>query len=118
MIIIVFFLKNVPGEAYLKRQEKISVPLDYPIDEKICGNEENYTCDDQSWSDELEAETDPFEASVKLERPLILEHHVLWSMSYGVPTIYFNGWKSGEFVLFSCLKWSFEIEYFDTSAQI
>ncbi|XP_006566643.1 ubiquitin-like-conjugating enzyme ATG10 isoform X6 [Apis mellifera] len=37
---------------------------------------------------------DPFEATCPIERPLITEHHVLWSMSYSVPVLYFNGWKS------------------------
>lgn len=38
---------------------------------------------------------DPFEAPCDVDRPLIVEHHVLWSLSYAVPVLYFNGWKSG-----------------------
>ncbi|XP_006619578.1 ubiquitin-like-conjugating enzyme ATG10 isoform X4 [Apis dorsata] len=37
---------------------------------------------------------DPFEATCPIEKPLITEHHILWSMSYSVPVLYFNGWKS------------------------
>lgn len=44
----------------------------------------------------FELRPDPFEAASVIEKPLVTEHHVLWSMSYSVPVIYFNGWKSGE----------------------
>ncbi|XP_031777944.1 ubiquitin-like-conjugating enzyme ATG10 [Nasonia vitripennis] len=74
--------KNCPGQAYLKRQEKTLVSIDYPIDEP------------QEDVDDWTGSRDPFEASGDQKRPLILEHHVLWSMSYSVPVIYFNGWKS------------------------
>lgn len=37
---------------------------------------------------------DPHEVPSTLETPLITEYHILWSMSYGVPVIYFNRWKS------------------------
>lgn len=38
---------------------------------------------------------DPHEAASTSETPFILEHHVLWSISYSVPVLFFNGWKSG-----------------------
>lgn len=42
--------------------------------------------------------TDPFEACSDPEVPLIIEHHILWSMSYSVPILLFNGWMSGMYV--------------------
>ncbi|XP_048511873.1 ubiquitin-like-conjugating enzyme ATG10 isoform X2 [Athalia rosae] len=82
--------KSVPGMAYISRQVKTHVPCDYPIDEPT--NRE-----DVDWLENLESgmAKDPFEAASKAERPLIVLHHVLWSISYSVPVLYFNGWKSG-----------------------
>ncbi|KAL7290196.1 hypothetical protein TKK_0015905 [Trichogramma kaykai] len=77
---------DVPGEAYLKRVEKHMLPSNHSI-----------FLDDTSLENEDEVEKDPFEfdtgGNEKL-RPLIIEHNILWSESYGVPVIYFNGWKS------------------------
>lgn len=38
---------------------------------------------------------DPHEATSTTETPFICEHHILWSISYSVPVLFFNGWKSG-----------------------
>lgn len=38
---------------------------------------------------------DPHEAPSTVKMPLTTEYHILWSVSYGVPVIYFNRWKSG-----------------------
>ncbi|KAJ8665254.1 hypothetical protein QAD02_006916 [Eretmocerus hayati] len=87
--------KEIPGQAYLARQEKIFVPVDYLADEPERGNRDE--CDDrrdEEWSEKLDTSTDPYEAFCAKERPLIIEHHILWSMSYSVPVIYFNGWRS------------------------
>ncbi|KAL6431164.1 hypothetical protein ACFW04_007108 [Cataglyphis niger] len=37
---------------------------------------------------------DSHEACSTIETPFITEHHILWSMSFGVPVFYFNRWKS------------------------
>ena len=77
----------------MKRIEKTYVPLDYPID----NDEDNADyASYEDWHKEVSACIDPYEAPGPQQRPLILEHHVLWSMSYGVPVIYFNGWRSGK----------------------
>jgi hypothetical protein len=87
----------MPGQAYLLRQEKRLVPIDYPIDDSPSEAEEKaFTKQSEDWSKEFDICVDPFEAPIK-ERPLVIEHHILWSMSYAVPVIYFNGWKSGEY---------------------
>ncbi|KAF7396500.1 hypothetical protein HZH66_007362 [Vespula vulgaris] len=75
--------KEVPTEAYLVRQKK------HIISNEI--NTENSSTI-ENWSEKLCE--DPYEASFRNERPLIIEHHILWSMSYSVPVLYFNGWKS------------------------
>lgn len=75
--------KKVPTQAYLIRQKK------HFIRDEL--DTENSTCV-EDWSDKLCE--DPYEASFTNERPLVLEHHILWSMSYSVPVLYFNGWKS------------------------
>ncbi|XP_046621465.1 uncharacterized protein LOC124305754 [Neodiprion virginianus] len=82
--------QGAPGMAYLSRQVKTYVPCEYPIDEPPTGTDKDY------WAKNLDARLakDPFEAASKDERPLITLHHVLWSMSYSVPVLYFNGWKS------------------------
>ncbi|XP_017878543.1 ubiquitin-like-conjugating enzyme ATG10 isoform X2 [Ceratina calcarata] len=72
--------KSVPGEAYVARQRKRYITGDYLAPEN----------DDFNFV----SEQDPFEADCPIEKPLVTEHHVLWSMSYGVPVLYFNGWKS------------------------
>lgn len=85
IIIIFIFLQEVPAEAYLVRQKKHFISNEM--------NTENSSTI-ENWSDKLCE--DPYEASFKNERPLIIEHHILWSMSYSVPVLYFNGWKSGD----------------------
>lgn len=70
----------------MKRAEKIFVANDYPIDDQVD--------EDECWL--KSSYHDPYEANGANDRPLIIEHHVLWSMSYGVPVLYFNGWRSGE----------------------
>ncbi|XP_033315678.1 ubiquitin-like-conjugating enzyme ATG10 [Bombus bifarius] len=81
--------KDVPGEAYIVHQER----------QYICSNsnlndystpENNDSADDFDFV----LKEDPFEATCPIEKPLVTEHHVLWSMSYSVPILYFNGWKS------------------------
>ncbi|XP_014210701.1 ubiquitin-like-conjugating enzyme ATG10 [Copidosoma floridanum] len=86
--------KALPGQAYLTRQEKLFVPIDHPMDDERLEDGLNIECDDEKWCEELNEHRDPYEYPVVKERPLIIEHHVLWSMSYSVPVIYFNGWKS------------------------
>lgn len=43
----------------------------------------------------IKFQDDPHETPFVSEAPFITEHHILWSESYGVPVLYFNGWKSG-----------------------
>lgn len=81
--------KNIPGQGYLLRREKTFISIDFPCNESCLKAEEdlsNELC--------LELREDPFEAPSAFERPLVKEHHILWSMSYSVPVLYFNGWKS------------------------
>lgn len=100
-------IKKCPGQAYLKRQEKTFVSVDYPIDEP-----------QEEVDDWAAGKDDPFEASDDQKRPLILEHHVLWSMSYSVPLIYFNGWKSGESYLWVLLRFSIRIRALECDAFV
>nr|XP_033342655.1 ubiquitin-like-conjugating enzyme ATG10 [Megalopta genalis]XP_033342656.1 ubiquitin-like-conjugating enzyme ATG10 [Megalopta genalis]XP_033342657.1 ubiquitin-like-conjugating enzyme ATG10 [Megalopta genalis]XP_033342658.1 ubiquitin-like-conjugating enzyme ATG10 [Megalopta genalis]XP_033342659.1 ubiquitin-like-conjugating enzyme ATG10 [Megalopta genalis]XP_033342660.1 ubiquitin-like-conjugating enzyme ATG10 [Megalopta genalis] len=76
--------KDVSGEAYLFRQRKHMFPGNYSIFQS------NDTEDDLNF----ELTDDPFEAPSTIQKPFVTEHHIVWSMSYGVPVIYFNGWKS------------------------
>lgn len=77
------------------RREKTFVPAGYPLDELQSESEDKIDgeleCDEKP-----DTCADPYEAPSTQERPLIMEHHILWSMNYSVPVIYFNGWKSGE----------------------
>ncbi|XP_076290930.1 autophagy-related 10 isoform X2 [Lasioglossum baleicum] len=78
--------KDALGEAYLVRRKKHLFPENdsmFKIDD---------TEDDLNF--ELTLTDDPFEAPSTIEKPFVTEHHVLWSMSYGVPVLYFHGWKS------------------------
>lgn len=86
--------KTQPGQAYLVRQEKLFVPIDYPIDDVLKTENEEKKKKEEDWHKEFDAKVDLFESSSCMERPLIIEHHILWSLSYSVPVIYFNGWKS------------------------
>ncbi|XP_076244075.1 autophagy-related 10 isoform X2 [Calliopsis andreniformis] len=81
--------KDIPGQAYVSRQRKhfIADNIDFS----------NYSSvESNSFENDLnfELKQDPFEAPSIIEKPLVTEHHILWSMSYGVPVLYFNGWKS------------------------
>ena len=93
-----FCLQTIPGQAYLKRQKKNFVPFNYPIDEfnKTKNESDETKTFEENWSTEYELANDPFEAENEDKRPLIIEHHILWSLSYSVPVMYFNGWKSGK----------------------
>lgn len=72
--------KVEPGGAYLYRRAKRFVPAEI-------GPEAD--CDFAL------QRRDPFEAeTTDHERPLLTEYHILWSMSYAVPVLYFNGWYS------------------------
>lgn len=53
--------------------------------------------DDEEEEFHVKFQEDPHEAPRfdPLETPFITEHHILWSMSYGVPILFFNGWRSG-----------------------
>ncbi|XP_078047422.1 autophagy-related 10 [Augochlora pura] len=76
--------KDVAGGAYLFRQRKHLFPANCSIFKS------NDTEDDLNF----ELTDDPFEAPSTIEKPFVTEHHIVWSMSYGVPVIYFHGWKS------------------------
>ncbi|XP_017760917.1 PREDICTED: ubiquitin-like-conjugating enzyme ATG10 [Eufriesea mexicana] len=81
--------KNIPGGAYIVRQQKQYIS-------NSC-NSNNYLVPESNVSDDdfnFVLRQDPFEAIHPIEKPLVTEHHVLWSMSYSVPVLYFNGWKS------------------------
>ncbi|XP_076648298.1 autophagy-related 10 [Halictus rubicundus] len=79
--------KDVPGEAYLVRQKKLFFPEN---DSMLKSND----TEEDDLNFELTLTEDPFEAPSTIEKPFVTEHHVLWSMSYGVPVLYFHGWKS------------------------
>ncbi|XP_011869871.1 PREDICTED: ubiquitin-like-conjugating enzyme ATG10 [Vollenhovia emeryi] len=79
--------KDVPGQAYLVRRAKCFVPSD-----STAGEDE--ACGDDADEFHVKLREDPHEAPSASERPLVVEHHVLWSLSYGVPVLFFNGWKS------------------------
>ncbi|XP_076169025.1 autophagy-related 10 isoform X2 [Ptiloglossa arizonensis] len=81
--------KNVPGEAYIVRQRKYFIPADNDL--TYYSVHENDDIDDNL---NFELQQDPFEAPSTIEIPLVKEHHILWSMSYSVPVLYFNGWKA------------------------
>ncbi|XP_011496604.1 PREDICTED: ubiquitin-like-conjugating enzyme ATG10 [Ceratosolen solmsi marchali] len=87
--------KKIPGQAYLLHQEKMLVPIDYLTNDDSSSDVEDIVDSKaDEWSTKFDICMDPFEAPCAKERPLVTEHHVLWSMSYAVPVIYFNGWKS------------------------
>ncbi|CAD1478977.1 unnamed protein product, partial [Heterotrigona itama] len=77
--------KMVPGEAYIAREQKQYMRS---------GNKSTPRYSDPGDDFDFVLKHDPFEATCPIERPLVTEHHVLWSMSYSVPILYFNGWKS------------------------
>ncbi|XP_014474214.1 PREDICTED: ubiquitin-like-conjugating enzyme ATG10 isoform X2 [Dinoponera quadriceps] len=82
--------KDIPGQAYLVRKTVCFLP-----DDSIWRNDE--AADDNDGDiEEFHArfQEDPHEAPSVAETPFITEHHILWSMSYSVPVLFFNGWKS------------------------
>ncbi|KAG5316509.1 ATG10 enzyme, partial [Acromyrmex insinuator] len=81
--------KDIPGQAYLVRRAKCFVPSDTTA-RKDCST------DDDNDTQELQVRfrQDPHEAVSTSEMPFIIEHHILWSISYSVPVLFFNGWKS------------------------
>ncbi|XP_070512321.1 ubiquitin-like-conjugating enzyme ATG10 [Cardiocondyla obscurior] len=76
--------KDIPGQAYLVRRVKYFVPSN-----SIAGED-----DDDAEEFDVKLREDPHEAPTAGEAPFITEHHILWSISYGVPVLFFNGWKS------------------------
>lgn len=91
--------QDIPGQAYLVRKAVCFLP-----DDSILRNGE--ATDDNDNNDDIEEfqarfQEDPYEAPSAAETPFITEHHILWSMSYGVPVLFFNGWKSGNLAYYS-----------------
>ncbi|XP_053998516.1 ubiquitin-like-conjugating enzyme ATG10 [Hylaeus anthracinus] len=86
--------KDVPGGAYIVRRKKHFLPADNDLN--YCSVHKNNNVDDDL---KFELQQDPFEGSSAIEKPLVKEHHILWSMSYSVPVLYFNGWKSAHLEL-------------------
>lgn len=84
-------LQNIPGEAYIVRQRKQFISSISDLNNYSVSKNNEFIYDLNFILKE-----DPFEATSSIDIPLVTEHHVLWSMSYGVPVLYFNGWKSGE----------------------
>ena len=72
-------------------QEKTFVSTNYVTE--ISQNQDTEECE-EGYFDNCEMK-DPFEAKYDTKQPFVAEHHILWSMSYGVPVLYFNGWFSG-----------------------
>ncbi|KAG5346976.1 ATG10 enzyme, partial [Acromyrmex charruanus] len=81
--------KDIPGQAYLVKRAKCFVPSDTTA-RKDCST------DDDNDTQELQVRfrQDLHEAVSTSEMPFIIEHHILWSISYSVPVLFFNGWKS------------------------
>lgn len=77
--------KKIPGQAYLFHQEKIFISSD-KVALLNSNTDEIYT--------NLQNVIDPFEAPSCNDSPLIIQHHILWSLSYSVPVLYFNAWLS------------------------
>lgn len=85
-------MKDIPGQAYLTRQIKTFVNNDL-----ITGSVDGSYSMNSNDMYKMSEVKDPFEASNDQEVPLIIEHHVLWSMSYSVPILLFNGYLSGNY---------------------
>lgn len=94
--------QNEPGKAYLVKRKKHLLQTDNSVFKN------NDADDDLNFT----LTNDPFEASSTIEKPFVTEHHVLWSMSYGVPVLYFHGWKSGDNMIFTNITNSNIKEYF------
>ncbi|XP_036149621.1 ubiquitin-like-conjugating enzyme ATG10 [Monomorium pharaonis] len=86
--------KDIPGQAYLARRTKYFIPSESSIARKDGSTSKD---DDDADAGEFHVNfrEDPHEAaSSASETPFIIEHHILWSISYSVPVLFFNGWKS------------------------
>ncbi|XP_018344705.1 PREDICTED: ubiquitin-like-conjugating enzyme ATG10 isoform X1 [Trachymyrmex septentrionalis] len=81
--------KDIPGQAYLVRRAKYFVPSDATARKDCLTDDDN---DTQEFH--VRFRQDPHEAVSTSETPFIIEHHILWSISYSVPVLFFNGWKS------------------------
>ncbi|KAH0540346.1 ubiquitin-like-conjugating enzyme ATG10 [Cotesia glomerata] len=87
--------KDVPAQAYLARRVKTFVTRDYlDYQDNVESTKKLIKKDGLNDDDDLNAVDDPFEAKNNLEVPFITEHHILWSMSYSVPVLFFNAWIS------------------------
>lgn len=78
----------MPGQAYLSRCVKTFISP-----EKLSAVNPEYV---DEFTSTLDDTVDPFAAANSDDSPLITEHHILWSLSYSVPVLYFNAWMSGE----------------------
>ncbi|XP_020282847.1 ubiquitin-like-conjugating enzyme ATG10 isoform X2 [Pseudomyrmex gracilis] len=86
--------KDIPGQAYLVRKAKCFVSCDTAYS-AARNDESTGFFNDNTEEFYVKFQNDPHEApSTDETSPLIIEHHILWSMSYGVPVLFFNGWKS------------------------
>ncbi|KAG7208304.1 hypothetical protein KM043_014543 [Ampulex compressa] len=83
--------ESMPGQAYLCRRVKDFLPSD----DELYGVS-NLRLDEADEEFEFEFAKDPLDSNSTIERPLIMEHHVLWSISYTVPVLYFNGWRAAK----------------------
>lgn len=84
--------KDIPGQAYLVRRAKHFIPCDSTAREDGSAADDG---DDDPEEFHVNFREDPHEAAPSTsETPLVVEHHILWSMSYSVPVLFFNGWKS------------------------
>ena len=84
------YIQDIPGQAYLVRRAKYFVPSDATARKDCLTDDDN---DTQEFH--VRFRQDPHEAVSTSETPFIIEHHILWSISYSVPVLFFNGWKSG-----------------------
>ncbi|KAK0168600.1 hypothetical protein PV327_002380 [Microctonus hyperodae] len=90
MVIMNFLGKtDIPGQAYLSREIKTFVNNNL-----ITGSDDGSHSMNSNDMYKMSEVKDPFEASSDQEVPLIIEHHILWSMSYSVPVLLFNGFLS------------------------
>ncbi|XP_057324551.1 ubiquitin-like-conjugating enzyme ATG10 [Microplitis mediator] len=87
--------KDVPAQAYLVRRVKTFVSRDYlNCKDNVDFKKNLIKTNGDDDNDDGDIYDDPFEAKNNLDVPFITEHHVLWSMSYSVPILFFNGWMS------------------------
>lgn len=80
--------KDIPGQAYLVRRAKHFVSSDLTMEK------DESTSDNDAEEFHMKFREDPHEATSTNETPFVIEHHILWSVSYSVPVLFFNGWKS------------------------